>query len=372
MEKNIGKKLLAAAMAFFLLTGGCAQTVQEPSVEPVTDQSVSVETVDPAAEAERLAIWKTAEEKRDGYRWPRETVQKDILWQEMEFALYHGNGWTIHVPVDWTKDSSAEWESPSQRADFKVDKMFLGVNNPKWYRAQQGSWRHETSYDPPFDYYYDNDGGYTPPKGSADYIYFFAPDGDTQSYEFTLSLVAGETTEEERAIQEAMLLSFCLDDNSHVFYSEEYTPGQTEWEAAMAGLLTQTEPIWFHLEDNDGVWQDIIDGKGNPNYLSHALAVADYQPGEFVQTFFGERPERAPEPGRDMITLCLPEMGIWLYFYDNSPWVQISHAGEDYWAQFQHKDAADKAIYDVVLDWLEAEQKWAGGPNKEEQRKSQI
>lgn len=355
------KRLAAAFLVLTLLAGGCAKTEQTPQAEPATDRSVPVETEDPAAAAERLAVWKDAQAKRDGYRWPRETVRKDILGQETEFILYHGNGWTIDVPASWTEDSSAEWKSASQQAGFKVDKLFLGVNNPKWYRAQQGSWRHETSYDPPFDYYYDDDGGYTPPEGSADYIYFFAPDGEDRSYEFTLSLVVGETTEEERAIQEAMLLSFRLDDSSHVLYSETYTPGQTEWEAALTGLLAETEPIWFHLEDNDGVWQDIINGKGDPDYLPHALAVSDYRPGEFVQTFFGKRPEGAPEPGCNMIILCLPEMKMWLYFYDGSPWVCVHHAGEDYWAEFRHKDGPDRMIYDTVHDWLETEQGWADG-----------
>lgn len=348
------KRLAAAFLVLTLLAGGCAKTEQPPPAEPAADRSVPVETEDPAAAAERLAVWKDAEAKRDGYRWPRETVRKDILGQETEFILYHGNGWTIHVPASWTEDSSAEWKSPSQQAGFNVDKLFLGVNNPKWYRAQQGSWRHETSYDPPFDYYYDDDGGYTPPEGSADYIYFFAPDGDDRSYEFTLSLVVGETTEEERAIQEAMLLSFRLDDSSHVLCSEDYTPGRTEWEAAMAGLLTETEPIWFYWAQ-DGTAYD-VDGKGNPDYLSHALAVSDYQPGEFIQTFFGKRPEGAPEPERNMITLCLPEMRIWLYFHEDSPWVCVHHAGEDYWAQLQRKDG--RSIYGTVLDWLEAEQGW--------------
>lgn len=354
-----GRKQLAALLALTLLAGGCAQAVQEPPAKPAADQSVSVETVDPAVEAERLAVWEAAADKRDCYRWPREAVWKDILGQKMEFVFYHGNGWTIHVPSSWTEDSFAEWDSPSGHAGFSVNKQFLGVNNPTWYRAQQGSWRHKTSYDPPFDYYYDNDGGYTPPEGSSDYIYFFAPDGDDRSYEFTLSLVVGETTEEERAIQEAMLLSFSLDDSSHVLYSEDYTPGQTEWEAAMAGLLTQAEPIWFHFEGNDGVWQDIVAGKGNSDYLSHALALVDYRPGEFVQSFSGELPEGAPEPGCDMITLCLPEMKAWLYFYDNSPWVQISHADETYWSEFRQKDGLDKMIFDVVYTWLEAERGWA-------------
>lgn len=358
---NNGKQLAAAFLVLTLLAGGCAKTEQTPPAEPAADQSVPMETENPVAAAEQLAVWQDAQEERDSYRWPRETVRKDILGQETEFILYHGNGWIIYVPASWTEDSSAEWTSPSHCAGFGVDKIFLGVNNPKWYRAQQGSWRHETSYDSPFDYYYDDDGGYTPSEGGADYIYFFAPDGDDRSYEFTLSSVVGETTEEERAIQEAMLLSFRLDDSSHVLYSETYTPGQTEWEAAMAGLLTETEPIWFHLEDNDGVWQDIINGKGNPDYLPHALAVSDYQPEEFVQTFFGKRPEGAPEPECNMITLCLPEMKMWLYFYDGSPWVCVHHAGEDHWAQLRHKDNPNQMIYDTVHGWLEAEQGWTAG-----------
>lgn len=359
--------LAAGFLTVAILTGGCAR--QTPPAELSTDQSVPTETVDPEAEGERLAVLKAAAERRDGYRWPRETVQKDILGRETEFVLYHGNGWTIHVPASWEEEDVGQWKSPSHSAGFQVDKLFLGVNNPKFYRAQQGSWRHETSYDPPFDYYYDNDGGYIPPDGSADYIYFFAPDGEDRSYEFTLDTVVGETTEEERAIQEAMLLSFCLDDSSRVLCTGEYTPGQTEWEAALAGLLAEAEPIWFHLERSDGVWSDIVNGKGSPDYLSHALALEDYRAGEFVQTFFGERPEGAPESGREMITLCLPEMKIWLYFYSSSPWVCVHHAGEDYWAEFRHKDGPDKLIFDAVYSWLEAESEWVSGEGSE---KSQI
>ena len=351
--------LAAGFLTVALLIGGCAR--QTPPAEPSTDQSVPVEAVDPEAEGGRLAILKAAAERRDGYRWPRETVQKDILGRETEFVLYHGNGWTIHVPASWEEENVGQWKSPSHSAGFQVDKLFLGVNNPRFYRAQQGSWRHETSYDPPFDYYYDNDGGYIPPDGSADYIYFFAPDGEDRSYEFTLDTVVGETTEEERAIQEAMLLSFCLDDSSRVLYTGDYTPGQTEWEAALAGLLAEAEPIWFHLDRSDGAWGDIVHGKGGLDYLSHALALEDYRAEAFVQTFFGERPEDAPESGREMMTLCLPEMGIWLYFYNNSPWVCVHHGGQDYWAEFQHKEDPDKLIFDVVYGWLEAERTWASG-----------
>ena len=172
--------LAAGFLTVALLIGGCAR--QTPPAEPSTDQSVPVEAVDPEAEGERLAVLKAAAERRDGYRWPQETVQKDILGRETEFVLYHGNGWTIHVPASWEEENVGQWKSPSHSAGFQVDKLFLGVNNPRFYRAQQGSWRHETSYDPPFDYYYDNDGGYIPPDGSADYIYFFAPDGEDRSY----------------------------------------------------------------------------------------------------------------------------------------------------------------------------------------------
>ena len=350
------KRLAAVCLALALLAAGCAQTEQGSPAEPAADQSVPAGPAEPELSEEQIALQQEAGEKLNRFRWPRETVQKDILGREMEFVLYHGSGWTIHVPASWESEGvyAGLWSSPSHNAGFEVSKQFLGVNNPKHYRAQQGSWRHETDYDPPFDYYYDNDGGYTPPEGSADYLYFFAPDGDDRSYEFTLSLVVGETTEEERAIQEAMLLSFRLDDSSHVLCSEDYTPGRTEWEAAMAGLLTETEPIWFYWAQ-DGTAYD-VDGKGNPDYLSHALAVSDYQPGEFIQTFFGKRPEGAPEPERNMITLCLPEMRIWLYFHEDSPWVCVHHAGEDYWAQLQRKDG--RSIYGTVLDWLEAEQGW--------------
>ena len=138
---------------------------------------------------------------------------------------------------------------------------------------------------------------------------------------------------------------------------------------ALAGLLAEAEPIWFHLDRSDGVWSDIVNGTGSPDYLSHALALEDYHAGEFVQTFFGERPEGAPESRREMITLCLPEMKIWLYFYSSSPWVCVHHAGEDYWAEFRHKDGPDKLVFDAVYSWLEAESEWVSGEGSE---KSQI
>lgn len=360
MGKYRKSKGLAAAVLALALLAGCAGAGQEPGVEPPAGQSAPEE---PALDGERLAVLEEAEERLKGYLWPRETVVKDILGQEMEFVLYHGNGWTIHVPTSWESEGvySGIWSAPSHNAGFQVGKQFLGVNNPKWYRAQMGSWRHETDYDPPFDYYYDNDGGYTPPEGSADYIYFFAPDGDDRSYEFTLSLVVGETTQEERAIQEAMLLSFRLDDSSHVLYSGDYTPGRTQWESAAAGLLAESEPVRFFWSQ-DGQSYDLA-GKASPDYLPHAMEVADYQPGEFVQTFFGEGPEGGPvtEAGDEIITLLLPEMGVWLYFYENSPWVCVHHASEDYWAEFRRKDGSDKLIYDAVLEWREAGLGWGAG-----------
>lgn len=355
-------KLAAALLVLALLAGGCAQTEQGSAAEPAAGQSVPEGSVEPALSEEQIALQQEAGEKLKSFRWPRETVQKDVLGQEMEFFLYHGSGWTIHVPVSWESEGvyAGLWSSPSHNAGFEVSKQYLGVNNPKHYRAQQGSWRHETSYDPPFDYYYDNDGGYTPPEGSADYRYFFAPDGDDRSYEFILSSVVGETTEEEWAIQEAMLLSFRLDGSSRVLCAEEYIPGQTEWEAALAGLAAEAEPVQFFWTQDGTAYE--LEGKRSPDYLSCALALADYQPGEFVQTFFGERPEGVPLMGEDMITLLLPEMGIWLHFDAGSPWVYLRHAGEDYWAELRHKDDPGRMIYDAVLDWREAEQEPGPGP----------
>ncbi len=362
---NRVRRLAAVSLALVLLAAGCdcGRSKPEPPKDPAAEQSAPAEPDRTADEENRRAALKEAGERLDGYRWPRESLQKNILGQKTEFTLYHGNGWTIHVPAAWAEgDYSAQWESPSHHAGFSVSRQLLGIDNTKLYRARQGSWRHETTYDPPFDYYYDNDGGYTPPEGSADYIYFFAPDGEERCYEMTLSTVVGETTQEERALQEAMLLSFSLDDSSHVLRTGEYSPGRTEWEAALAGLLAQTEPIWFHLDDNGGVWEEITAGKRRPDYLPYVQALEDYRPGAFFQAPLGERPEGAPAQAEETITLCLPEMRIWLYFYSGSPWVHISHAGEEYWAELRHKYAPEQLIFDSVRNWLEAEQSWGVSP----------
>lgn len=360
MGKNRGKhlgRMAAVVLALILLTSGCAEPEVEPDTEPSPTETATQEAEHTEAEAERLSLQRAAEERLAGYLWPRESIQKDILGEEMEFVLYHGNGWTIYVPASWEEIYASGWEAPSHCASFSVSKQFLGVNNPKWYRAQLGAWEYETDYEPPFDYYYDDDGGYTPPTGSADYIYFFAPDGEDQSYEFTLQTVVGEASEEEKCIQEAMLLSFCLDENSHVLNTEAYTPGETEWDAALAGLMAETERLWFSWYHDETLTE--ADGKGHPDYAAYVMALEDFYPEEFTETFFGKKPEGAETLEGDPLTLCLPEMGIWLYFYNNSPWVHIYHAGEDYWASFCHKDDPDKMIFDTVYAWLEAEIMWA-------------
>lgn len=353
-------RAVAVALALALLTAGCAGPETVPDAEMSPSQIATQEAERTQAEKERLSMQKAAAEELEGYRWPRESVWKTIMGEEMEFILYHGNGWTIHVPAAWEETTAGTWDAPSHCASFSVSKQFLGVNNPKWYRAQQGAWKYETNYEPPFDYYYDDDGGYTPPAGSADYIYFFAPDGENQSYEFTLQTVVGETSEEEKCLQEAMLLSFRLDESSHVLNAEAYTPGRTEWDAAVAGLMAETQQLWFSWY-HDGTHIE-PDGKGDPDYVSYVMALEDYCPEEFTETFFGEKPEGAETLEGDPITLCLPEMGIWLYFYNNSPWVHIYHAGEEYWARFCHKDDPDKLIFDTVHAWLEAESMWATSP----------
>lgn len=361
MEERCAKRIkmaAAASLALALLIGGCSGRAGEPAAEPTADQSVPVETERAAVDAEWLSAQRAAGEKRDSYLWPRGSIHKNIMDKDVEFTLYHGNGWTIHVPASWEEnDYSGQWDAPSHCAGFSVSKQFLGVNDTKWYRAQAGAWRHETSYAPPFDYYYDDDGGYTPPAGSADYIYFFAPDGEKQSYEFTLQTVVGETSEEELSIQEAMLLSFCLDDSSHVLKSVAYTPGKTEWEAATAGLIAERERLWFSWYDG-GTFLE-TDGKGRPDYVPYALALEDFYPEAFTEMFFGEKPPDAEGVDGDPLTLCLPDMRIWLYFYSDSPWVHIYHAGEDYWARVNHKNDPDKMIFDTVRAWMEAERAWA-------------
>ena len=356
---SIGLQRIAlAALTLALLAGGCSDLESGSSAATEAPRSSPVETVNSELEAERLKAQRTAEEKRNSYLWPRESVQKKIMDEEVEFTLYHGNGWTIHVPASWEQKDSSTWEAPSQCASFSVSKAFLGVNNLKWYRAEMGAWRYETSYAPPFDYYYDDDGGYIPPAGNADYIYFFASAGERESYEFTLQTVVEETSEEEKCIQEAMLLSFSLDESSHVLNSGAYTPGKTEWEAAMAGLMAETERIWFSWYHGGRYIQ--LDGKGAPEYVTYVLRLDDFCPEEFIEQFFGKRPEGEENLGGEPITICLPEMRMWLYFYGDSPWVHVQQAGEDYWAKFYHKDDPGESIFDTVRTWLEAESAWAG------------
>ena len=186
-----------------------------------------------------------------------------------------------------------------------------------------------------------------------------AQNGENQSYKFTLQTVVGETSEEEKHMQKAMLLSFCLDENSHVLNIAPYTPGQAEWGAAMAGLAAEKEPIWFSWYHDEMLTE--IYGKGDPDYLTYVMALEDFYPEEFTETFFGEKPEGAEMLAGDPIPLCLPGMGIWLYFYSNSPWVEIIHADGEYWARFCHKEDPDEMIFDTVHTWLEAEIMWAAG-----------
>jgi len=361
------KKFAAMGLVLALLSG-CAPTTPDAASPPPADPSAASPTVPekpapspdavpekpaPSLSPEELAA-QEAETALEGFNHPRETIQKTILGQDMEFFLYHGNGWTIHVPAHWEERVySGWWDSPSGNASFQVVKCFLSVENPKWARAQAGAWRCETDYAPPFDYYYEDDGGYTPPVGSADYVYFFAPDGDSRSYEFSLCTTVGMVSEEELAIQEAMLLSFALDDSSHVLNAPDYSPGKTEWEAAMAALLAEDEPLWFNHTYPGRLME--ADGKVAPDHAAYALALRDFVPGEFTETYFGNRPEGTQGITREFITLVLSNQRMWLYFYKDSPWVHIRHAGEDYWAQVSHRDEPGKLIFDTALAWLEAE-----------------
>mgnify|MGYP007069338789 FL=1 len=152
-------RAVAVALALALLTAGCAGPETVPDAEMSPSQIAAQEAERAQAEKERLSMQKAAAEELEGYRWPRESVWKTIMGEEMEFILYHGNGWTIHVPAAWEETNAGTWDAPSHCASFSVSKQFLGVNNPKWYRAQQGAWKYETNYEPPFDYYYDDDGG---------------------------------------------------------------------------------------------------------------------------------------------------------------------------------------------------------------------
>ncbi len=347
----------------------------DPSPPPAPEADPSPQPDPMETEEVRLSLQRAAEEKLNGYLWPRESIRQDILGEEMEFVLFHGNGWTMYVPAGWEMDDTGagRWRSPSKNASFLVYKHFLGVEPQQQYRAQMLE-RHETDYEPPFDYYYKH--GYyevtegLPPAGT-EYIYFVAPAEKGESYEFILQTLAGETTEAEKRIQEAMLLSFRLDETSLALNCEDYTLGQTQWEVAMAGLMAPTERICFtegtsividkNGDPNDPNYLE-IDGERSPDYLSYALEIGEFRPEEeFVQYFYWERPTETKGSSESEIHVHLPDLGIWLSFYPDTPWMCVCHAGEYYWAQVHDPNAPDKLICDTVRAWLEAERAYAAG-----------
>lgn len=340
------RRMIAGALMLALLAG-CGKPSPDPAESPV-----------PTLSPEELAAVEKAEALLEGFRWPRETETKTLAGQEVEFVLHHGPGWTIQVPADWEQAYTFDWRAPSGNAGFSVSKWDLPVNNPKIYRAQMGSWRHETDYPAPFDYYYDDDGGYVPPEGSADYVYFFAPAGE-KSYELTLLTVVGATTDLEKAVQEAMLLSFTQDESVHALCTEDYQPGRSLWDFVTSGLLSRSEALWFEgWNEETSPHSFEADGKTSPEYVSYAMALGAFQPGEFVQTYFGRRPEGVGEL-RSYLDLCLKDLDARLYLYPGTQWVSLTYAGEDWWTQLTCPDDPTANPYDAALAWMEAERTWA-------------
>lgn len=358
-RKGVGKmekwKRCIALAVFLALLVSCGQT--EGATPEVPATFAPAESVAPSLSPEELAAVEAAEATLESFRWPEETEVKTLKGQKVEFVRYHGNGWTVQIPADWAEAEweYANWHAPSKKAWFRVSKHFLPVNNPKWYRAQTGSWRHETHFLAPFDYYYDDDGGYHPPEGDLDSVYFFAPAGEN-SYEFTLSGVVGETTEEEKDLLEAILLSFTQDEGVHTLRDEDYVPGRSLWEFVMAGLLAESEALWFEGWNEETSQGFQADGKCSPEYVACAQNLTQFQPGEFVQTYFGCGPEGAEElRGGSYLDLCLKGPNARIYLYPGSQWVCLVYAGEDWWTQAADPAEPEKSPYDVAMAWMEAE-----------------
>jgi hypothetical protein len=80
------------------------------------------------------------------------------------------------------------------------------------------------------------------------------------------------------------------------------------------GGYTAALVSWYH----DGTYIE-PDGKGDPDYVPYVMALEIIAGGVYRDVFRGKA-EGAETLEGDPITLCLPEMGIWLYFYNNSPW----------------------------------------------------
>ncbi|MFR1480013.1 MAG: hypothetical protein ACLSB9_32240, partial [Hydrogeniiclostridium mannosilyticum] len=142
-----------------------------------------------------------------------------------------------------------------------------------------------------------------------------------------------------------------LDESSHVLNAEAYTSGRTEWDAAVAGLMADTQQLWFSWY-HDGTYIE-PDGKGDPDYVSYVMALEDYCPEAFTETFFGEKPEGAETLEGDPITLCLPEMGIWLYFSTILLGCIFTTPARS--IKILPQGRSDGLIFDTVHAWLEAE-----------------
>jgi hypothetical protein len=76
-------------------------------------------------------------EELEGYRWPRESVWKTIMGEEMEFILYHGNGGQFMCLPPGRRPMPERGTRLPIAPVFSVSKQFLVVNNPKWYRAHR-------------------------------------------------------------------------------------------------------------------------------------------------------------------------------------------------------------------------------------------
>ena len=88
------------------------------------------------------------------------------------------------------------------------------------------------------------------------------------------------------------------------------------------------------------------------------MALGAFQPGEFVQTYFGRRPEGVGEL-RSYLDLCLKDLDARLYLYPGTQWARLTYAEEEWWTQLTCPNDPGASPYDAALAWMEAERAWA-------------
>lgn len=135
---------------------------------------------------------------------------------EVDMQLYHGEGWSVYAPLDWTYTPQwKQWTAPDgAEAHFSITENSTSMENTRAYYAQLGAWPFETDMPAPLDYYYNVSGGYDAATGYAHEELYFIPVDENRSYTLSCYSVNGTTSERDKLTLRAMAQSFVLGEAS--------------------------------------------------------------------------------------------------------------------------------------------------------------